>query len=36
MVWNDLDVEGKLRVSVRKMKVLTMKRETVTVTGKDR
>jgi len=36
MLWNDSEVEGKLGVSVRKMKVLTVKRKTVTVTGKGR
>jgi hypothetical protein len=36
MLWNDSEVEGKLGVSVRKMKVLTVKRKTVTLIDKGR
>jgi hypothetical protein len=36
MVWNDSKRTGMLGVSVRKMKRLTLKTDTVTLIGKDR
>jgi hypothetical protein len=36
MLWNDSEEEGMLAVSVRTMKTLTVKIETVTLTGKGR